>query len=232
MTKPPIILAIDVPDVDLAAQWVRATSEYVSMIKLGLEFFIKCGSDGVRQLKETADSEFFLDLKLHDIPNTVGKAAQNAALLRPKFLTVHASGGRDMIAAAVASAPEVDITAVTILTSLTEDDLREIGFSHSPLDAAVGLALLAKSAGARAIVCSPHETSAIRKAVGDDMVIITPGVRPVSSENDDQRRTMTPAEAIAAGANYVVIGRPITSHWNNGIEAMRRAADEIAQGLN
>ncbi|MCX6430682.1 MAG: orotidine-5'-phosphate decarboxylase [Actinobacteria bacterium] len=231
MTKPPIILAIDVPDVELAAQWVKATSEYVSMIKLGLEFFIKCGSDGVRQLKEIAKCEFFLDLKLHDIPNTVGKAAQNAALLQPKFLTVHASGGRDMIGAAVMSAPDVDVTAVTILTSLTENDLREIGFSQSPLEAAVGLALLAKSAGARALVCSPHETAAIREAVGDAMVIITPGVRPISSQSDDQKRTMTPAAAIAAGANYVVIGRPITSQWSNGLDAMRRAADEIVQGL-
>jgi orotidine-5'-phosphate decarboxylase len=231
LNKAPIILAIDVPDVDLANSWIKSTSDSVSIIKLGLEFFLQCGSKGVRRIQESSDVEIFLDLKLHDIPNTVGKAAHIASLLGPKFLTVHASGGRAMIEAAVSSAPLVDITAVTVLTSLAKEDLTEIGFSHSPLDVAVHMALLSKSAGAKAIVCSPHETAAIRKALGEDIVIITPGVRPLASRDDDQRRTMTPKDAISAGANYVVIGRPITSKWALGTDAMRRAAAEIAEEL-
>jgi orotidine-5'-phosphate decarboxylase len=136
-----------------------------------------------------------------------------------------------MIESAVASAPEVDITAVTILTSLSELDMKEIGFADTPLESAVKLALLAQSAGARALVCSPLETEAIRKAVGEEILIITPGVRPSSTHDDDQKRTMTPRNAIAAGANYVVIGRPITSRWVDGEIAMRRAAEAIAEEM-
>lgn len=231
MEKAPIILAIDTTDVALAQSWIKATAEYVSMIKLGLEFFTTCGVEGVKRIQENLDVDLFLDLKLHDIPNTVGKAARGASLLQPRFLTVHASGGRSMIEAAVTNAPEVAITAVTVLTSLTHTDLDRIGFTQSPLASAVRLALLAHEAGAQAIVCSPQETSEIRKAVGPDSIIITPGIRPLSYLGDDQKRTMTAREAIVAGANYVVIGRPITSEWANGLDAMKRAAGEIAEGL-
>lgn len=231
MQKAPIILAIDTTDVELAQSWIKATSDFVSVIKLGLEFFIACGSEGVRQVQQDLDVELFLDLKLHDIPNTVGKAAKSAALLEPRFLTVHASGGHSMIEAAVENAPKIDITAVTILTSLASVDLDAIGFAEAPLASAVRLAVLAKNAGAKAIVCSPQETAEIRKALGVETIIITPGIRPFSHLDDDQKRTMTPREAIAAGANYVVIGRPITSQWANGVDAMKRAAGEIAEGL-
>ena len=231
MQKAPIILAIDTSDIDLAQSWIAATSDFVSVFKIGLEFFIACGIEGVRQIQQDLDAEIFLDLKLHDIPNTVGKAARSAALLEPRFLTVHASGGHSMIQSAVLSAPKVDITAVTILTSLSAVDVNGIGFARGPLESAVGLALLAKNAGAKAIVCSPQETAEVRKALGVETVIITPGIRPLSQNDDDQKRTMTPREAIVAGANYVVIGRPITSHWANGPDAMRRAAGEIADGL-
>lgn len=232
MNKAPIILAIDTTDLALARSWIKATEDYVSVIKLGLEFFTTCGIQGVKHIQEDLGVELFLDLKLHDIPNTVGKAAEAASLLHPRFLTVHASGGRLMIEAAVKSAPEVDITAVTILTSLSTLELGEIGFAHAPLESAVGLAQLAQEAGAKAIVCSPHETAEIRKAIGADTLIITPGIRPLSHQGDDQKRTMTPREAISAGANYVVVGRPITSEWSNGIDAMRRAAGEIAAELS
>lgn len=231
--KPPIILAVDTPDLDIARQWIESTSDFISAYKLGLEFFTTFGPEGVKRLRDASDADLFLDLKLHDIPNTVARAARQVAHLAPRFLTVHASGGRGMISAAVEEAPEVDITAVTILTSLSALDLREVGFTHSPLDSAVKLALLAQGAGARAIVCSPHEISAIRESVGPDLTIITPGVRPIGEAGgDDQARTMSPHDAILAGATYLVIGRPITRHWVDGVEAMQRGAAEIAEEVS
>jgi orotidine-5'-phosphate decarboxylase len=138
-----------------------------------------------------------------------------------------------MIKAAVEAVPQIDITAVTILTSLSEEDLFEIGFSNSALESAVALADLAVRSGARAIVCSPLEISAIRSAVGAKPIIITPGVRPAGSAgNDDQVRTMTPSAAIEAGASYVVIGRPITGAWSEGASAMSKAAADIAAQIS
>jgi orotidine-5'-phosphate decarboxylase len=201
---------------------------------LGLEFFLTFGHDGVRAIKNETDADIFLDLKLHDIPHTVKGAATAIASLQPRFLTVHASGGPAMIEAAVAAIPQTDITAVTILTSLSEDDLFRIGFASPALESAVALASLSVNAGARAIVCSPLEIEAIRATVGPSIHIITPGVRPASEMgSDDQKRTMTPRDAITAGASYVVIGRPITQRWRDGADAMsaqaRAIADEILQ---
>jgi orotidine-5'-phosphate decarboxylase len=201
---------------------------------LGLEFFLTFGHDGVRAIKSETDADIFLDLKLHDIPHTVKGAATAVAALTPRFLTVHASGGSAMIAAAVGAAPQTDITAVTILTSLSEEDLFRIGYASPALESAVALASLAVDAGARAIVCSPLEIEAIRATVGPSIHIITPGVRPASEVgSDDQKRTMTPRDAITAGASYVVIGRPITQSWREGSVAMsakaRAIADEILQ---
>lgn len=231
--KAPIFLAIDTSDLDVAKAWVQATQDYIIGYKLGLEFFAALGSNGVAGIKEITDAELFLDLKLHDIPNTVAGATRQILDLKPRFLTVHASGGRAMIAAAVNEAPEIDIAAVTVLTSLGSEDLSEIGFDSDPLDLAVTLAKLAKTAGARAIVCSPLEISAVRQAVGPDLLIITPGVRPVSdSASDDQQRTMDPKGALAAGATYLVIGRPITSAWAQGFDALRDRAVSIASQLN
>lgn len=231
--KAPIFLAIDTADLDIAKAWVQATQDYVTGYKLGLEFFAALGNDGVESIKEITDAELFLDLKLHDIPNTVAGATRQILDLKPRFLTVHASGGRAMIAAAVKEAPEIDIAAVTVLTSLGSQDLSEIGFDSDPLDLAVTLAKLAKTAGARAIVCSPLEISAVRQAVGPNLSIITPGVRPVSDEtSDDQQRTMDPKSAMAAGATYLVIGRPITGAWAHGFDALRDRAASIASQLN
>lgn len=232
--KAPIILAVDTSDLEVAKLWIAHTSESVSVYKLGLEFFIKFGSQGVQAVTENSDAKVFLDLKLHDIPNTVGHAAKSAALVNPYFLTVHASGGSAMIKSAVDSAPDTHITAVTILTSMSQEDVKEVGFKDDVLKSATQLALLAVNAGARAIVCSPLETAAIRKAVGDKPLIITPGVRPLSmAGKDDQSRTMTPSAAIAAGANYVVIGRPITSAWEpTGLEISKRAREIASEILN
>jgi orotidine-5'-phosphate decarboxylase len=232
MSKAPIVLAVDTPSLSSAIEWVKATQDSVSVFKLGLEFFLTFGSDGVKAIKDVTDSDIFLDLKLHDIPHTVSGAAKAIAHLQPKFLTVHASGGAAMIKTAVDAVPSTFITGVTILTSLSEDDVTEIGYASNALSSAVGLAALATSAGARAIVCSPLEITAIRSKVGASPVIITPGVRPADSTNtDDQVRTMTPKAAIDSGASFVVIGRPITQSWSQGSSAMRDKAAQIAADL-
>jgi orotidine-5'-phosphate decarboxylase len=230
--KAPIVLAVDTPDLDIAQRWIEATQEYVSVYKLGLEFFLTFGHEGVARIQGVTDADIFLDLKLHDIPHTVGVAASAVQSIKPRFLTVHASGGRAMIKAAVESLPATDVTAVTILTSLSEEDLFEIGYANNALESAVALAKMSVAAGARAIVCSPLEIAAIRSAVGDDPRIITPGVRPAgSSGTDDQKRTMTPQAAVRAGASYVVIGRPITQAWAQGGQAMTTAARILAEDI-
>lgn len=229
----PIILAVDTRDFDTAQRWVEATRDSVAVYKLGLEFFLTFGAAGVSKIKDDFEVDIFLDLKLHDIPNTVASAAKAISAINPRFLTVHASGGSAMVKAAVDAVPQIDITAVTILTSLSEEDLFEIGYANKALESAVSLADLAVRAGARAIVCSPLEISAIRSSVGPNPIIITPGVRPAGSAgSDDQVRTMTPHHAIEAGANYLVIGRPITGAWSEGAAAMTAAARAIAAEIN
>ena len=229
----PIILAVDTRDFETAQRWVEATRESVAGYKLGLEFFLTFGTEGVSKIKEEFGVEIFLDLKLHDIPNTVSSAASAISSLNPRFLTVHASGGSAMVRAAVEAVPQIDITAVTILTSLSEEDLFEIGYANKALESAVALADLSVRAGAKAIVCSPLEITAIRGAVGGDPIIITPGVRPAGTAgSDDQVRTMTPQMAIESGANYVVIGRPITGAWSKGAAAMSDAARAIAAEIS
>ena len=232
MSKAPIVLALDTPDLSTAIAWVKATQESISVFKLGLEFFLTFGSDGVKAIKDVTDSDIFLDLKLHDIPHTVSGAAKAVSHISPRFLTVHASGGEAMIKAAVEASPGTHITGVTILTSLSEEDVTLVGFKNNALNSAVSLAQLAVTAGAGAIVCSPLEISAIRAAVGSAPIIITPGVRPAdSSSTDDQVRTLTPRAAMDSGANLVVIGRPITQRWSVGASAMRDRAAEIAGEL-
>ena len=230
--RAPIILAVDTSDLEIAIAWIKATEDSVSVYKLGLEFYLNFGSAGVDEVVKRTGAEIFLDLKLHDIPHTVAGAASAISHLNPKFLTVHASGGREMISSAVQAVPNVAITAVTILTSLSESDLFEIGYANPALESAVALAKMAVSSGAKALVCSPLETAAIRSAVGKEAIIITPGVRPPKDQgSDDQKRTMTPGDAIAAGANYVVIGRPITKSWSEGVGAMKSAARSIADEI-
>ena len=216
--KAPIILATDTSDLEIAKSWAELVAPHISGIKLGLEFYLNFGAAGVREVCADHDLDLFLDLKLHDIPNTVGQAASAISELKPRFLTVHASGGSAMIAAAVKELPNSEITAVTILTSLSDQDLTDIGYQGNALDSAVNLASLAITAGANAIVCSPMEVAAIRNRIGANPTIITPGVRPVdaTAPADDQVRTMTPLAALDAGASYVVIGRPITRFWSQG----------------
>lgn len=230
--KAPIVLALDTPEIETALGWIKATEGVVSVYKLGLEFYLTFGRDGVRRVLDQTDSDIFLDLKLHDIPHTVSGAALTLASLQPKYLTVHASGGRSMIAAAVEALPSTFVTGVTVLTSLSEEDVREIGFKENTSESAVKLAMIAVESGARAIVCSPLEIQEIRAAIGNDVTIITPGIRPIDkSPADDQVRTLTPRQAIEKGANLLVIGRPITGAWVDGPDALRERAVEIAEQL-
>ena len=227
--RSPIILALDADEISKAADWINATKDSIDIYKVGLEFFLKFGSSGIAELRKNGDFEIFLDLKLHDIPNTVANSVKSISQLKPKFLTVHASGGREMVSAAALADPSIAITAVTILTSLSNEELGELGFASNAEQSAVALAKIAVTAGARAIVCSPFEAGAIRSAVGDGVTLITPGVRPVGSAAGDQKRFMTPAQAIEAGANYLVIGRPITGQPS--LDAMADAAAAILKSI-
>ncbi|MGI9131340.1 MAG: orotidine-5'-phosphate decarboxylase [Candidatus Nanopelagicaceae bacterium] len=231
MVKSPIILALDTKDLDTAKSWISATNNSISIYKVGLEFFLKFGAAGLQELRSHGDFEVFLDLKLHDIPNTVAGAVASVRDLFPKFLTVHASGGGEMIRAASESGPRISITAVTILTSLTDADTSEIGYAKSAEDSAINLAQLAARNGARSIVCSPFEARSIREVVDTSVEIITPGVRPKGGDLGDQKRVMTPQEAIAAGANYLVIGRPITDLAKESIALMSQGAARILESL-
>lgn len=207
----PVAVALDAPDVTTAAGWAAEVAPHVSTLKLGLEFYVATGASGVRQVRVAAPRcLLFLDLKLHDIPNTVEGACRAVADLRPDFLTIHALGGPAMVRAAAQALPNTHITAVTILTSMGEDDLRAVGVEGTPLDAVLRLAEMAVAAGARALVCSPQEVAAVRAAVGPSVVLITPGVRPAGAAIGDQRRVATPERALADGADLLVVGRPIT----------------------
>lgn len=217
MNKAPIAVALDAPDLGVVRVWSRAVAPVVSTLKVGLEVFCRDGAAAVQAARQGAaevgfaDIAIFLDLKLHDIPATVAGAALAVAELEPAYLTVHASGGAAMIEAAARALPDTRITAVTILTSIDEATLASIGMSGPTIDAAVRLAKVAVEAGARAIVCSPLEVAAIRAVVPADITLITPGVRPAGAAVNDQKRVATPQDAIAAGADLLVIGRPITA---------------------
>jgi len=222
--KAPIAVALDAPDLQTAARWADAVTPYVSTLKIGLELFSRCGPDVVDVVRGGNRIGVFLDLKLHDIPATVAGAARSVARLRPNFLTVHATGGAAMVAAAVQAVPQTRVAAVTVLTSLSAPDLAAVGLAGPPQDAVRRLAVLAVSAGASALVCSPHEVAALRAEVGSDIVLITPGVRPAGSGSNDQARVATPREALAAGADLLVIGRPITGAHDPGAAAAALAS--------
>ena len=225
--KSPIILALDFPDIDSTKQMIHQTEDSISIYKLGLEFFLAHGKNGVREIQNAfPDIDIFLDLKLHDIPNTVAGASASVSDISPRFLTVHAAGGAEMVRAAVEKLPETSITAVTVLTSLNQEELNKMGFPADPEGLAVALARRAISAGATSIVCSPHEASTMRKTLGSSISIITPGVRLEHSQKDDQQRVMTPKAAMDHGANYVVVGRPITRAQDPSL-----IAAEIKQSL-
>jgi orotidine-5'-phosphate decarboxylase len=225
---PPIAVALDTTDLETAVAWAAAAGPHVSTVKVGLELFLRHGHDAVLKCREASGGrDVFLDLKLHDIPNTVAGAARSVAELAPDYLTVHASGGPDMVRAAVEALPTTRIAAVTVLTSLTAQQLAAVGFTGSPRDVVRRLAVLAVQGGARALVCSPLEVADVRREVGPDVRLITPGVRPASGAADDQARVATPQQALADGADLLVIGRPVT-----GATDVATAARDIAASLH
>ncbi|GAA3699370.1 orotidine-5'-phosphate decarboxylase [Nonomuraea antimicrobica] len=224
MTPAPIAVALDAPDLETAARWAALVTPHVSTVKVGLELYLRYGPDVIASVRGASGVRLFLDLKLHDIPNTVAGAARAVARLRPSILTVHAAGGPAMIRAAVEAAPHTQIAAVTILTSLTEDDLGRIGLLGPADDAVRRLAALSVEAGATALVCSPNEVRAVRAEVGEGITLITPGVRPAGAATQDQARVATPEQALADGADLLVIGRPITGSPDPGAAAAAIAA--------
>lgn len=226
MTPAPVAVALDAPDLDTALAWAAATGPHVSTMKVGLELFLRHGHDAVHRVRETSGGRaVFLDLKLHDIPNTVAGAARAVAPLGPAFLTVHASGGPEMVRAAAEELPDTRVVAVTVLTSLDADRLAALGFSGTPGEVVLRLATQAVGAGARALVCSPLEVADVRREVGPDVTLITPGVRPAGSATGDQARVATPEQALRDGADLLVVGRPITAAPDpaTAAEALARA---------
>ncbi len=207
-----LIVALDVPTQEEAMALVAKLSGKISFFKIGLQLFTAAGPEIVRKVAATG-AKIFLDLKLHDIPNTVAKAVAAASELDVQMLTLHLSGGRAMIEAAVAvRRPGLTLLGVTILTSADEQTMRDVGVQGSVEDQVLRLAQLGKRCGVDGLVASPHEVTALRAAVGEAMTIVTPGVRPNSVQADDQKRFASPAQAIEAGADYLVIGRPITAY--------------------
>lgn len=205
----PIYVAIDTPDLELAKSLATRVRHHVGGIKLGLEFFSANGRAGVKEMGKIG-LPIFLDLKLHDIPNTVGKAVQALRPLNPAILTVHAAGGRAMMEDAKAAAPEgTKVVGVTVLTSLDQSDLVAVGYAGDPHEQVMRLAALSREAGLDGIVCSGEEVAAV-KAIWPKGFFVVPGVRPANGAVGDQKRTVTPREALDRGASVLVVGRPIT----------------------
>ncbi|MCW2892553.1 MAG: orotidine 5-phosphate decarboxylase [Actinomycetia bacterium] len=215
----PVAVALDAPDIEVAAHWATLVTPHVSTVKIGLELYLRYGPAVVATVRGGSGVQVFLDLKLHDIPNTVAGAARAVSKLRPEILTVHAAGGADMIKAAVEAAPDTIVAGVTLLTSIGDKDLVELGMDGSVSDAVRRMATLAVSAGARGLVCSPQEVAAVRAEVGQGILLITPGIRLAGATSDDQARVATPVEALKAGADLLVIGRPITKASDPGAAA-------------
>lgn len=220
----PIAVALDAPDLNTAARWASLVTPHVSTVKIGLELYLRYGPEAVASIRGASAVDVFLDLKLHDIPATVARAVSAVARLRPALLTVHAAAGPSAIRAAVAAAPDTRIVAVTVLTSLSDADLDQIGMVGPVGDAVRRLAVLSVAAGAQGLVCSPQEVAAVRSEVGSEIMLITPGVRLSGAETHDQARVATPEAALRAGADLLVIGRPITGAADPGAASAAIAA--------
>jgi len=231
-----IFVALDMTDADAARALARRLSGRVGGFKLGLEFFAANGPSGVRAITD-AGLNVFLDLKFHDIPNTVAGAVRAAVATGASILNVHASGGHEMMRAAAEAAtegaelynrPRPIVAAVTVLTSMNGNDLASVGQGAPVRDQVLRLARLTKDAGLDGVVCSPEESAAVSEACGDDFVRIVPGIRPSWASTDDQKRFTTPRQALDDGATYLVIGRPITQA-DDPVEAVFRIAGELEE---
>ena len=233
--KNPIIVALDFPDAASALRLAERLTSVAGAFKIGKELFTASGPDIVRQFR-AAGASVFLDLKFYDIPHTVAKAVEAATRLDVQMMTIHTSGGLAMMQAAEKAAQETArqldrpaplVLGVTVLTSMDAHDLAQTGVNSTPAEQVMLLAQLAAQSGLRGLVCSPQEITALRKVLPSTMQLVTPGIRPAGSEMGDQKRTLTPKEAIAAGANALVIGRPITGATNP-----QAAAQSILDSLN
>jgi len=237
MTINPIYVALDTPALDAASAMATRVAPYVGGLKVGLEFVSANGPEGVRTIVKSG-RPVFLDVKLHDIPNTVAGGVRAVVELAPTFITLHASGGREMLKAAVdeaaSQAAKLNVArpkllGVTVLTSLDRSDLEATGVNADPSDQVLRLAGLAHEAGLDGVICSPHEIAALRRQCGPDFVLMVPGIRPVGSAANDQKRAMTPRQAVDLGATNLVVGRPIYTAADP-----RAAAEAIAReaGVN
>jgi orotidine-5'-phosphate decarboxylase len=232
MAQNPIYCALDTPNAAAAVTLAEQIGPFVGGLKLGMEFFYACGAAGARAVATASAKPIFIDLKLHDIPNTVAGGLGSLLDLEPAILNVHAQGGQAMMEAAAkavrGAGSQAKIIAVTVLTSLDASDLAAIGAPATPADLVPKLALLAREAGLDGVVCSAHEVAAL-KALWPDGFFVVPGIRPAGSDAGDQKRVMTPAQALAAGASALVIGRPITAAADPATAA-RVIAESIGHG--
>lgn len=227
-----IIFALDVNGLDEVAHWSALLAARVGLFKIGKQLFTSSGPEAVRTIQRHGGA-VFLDLKYHDIPNTVAMATVAAARMGVKLTNLHALGGYEMMATTMEALDKefkggerAKVLAVTILTSSTEETLRGVGIDHPVAEMVVRLAMLAKKAGVDGVVASPQEVSLIREACGHDFLIVTPGVRPAFASVDDQKRIMTPAEAVVQGADFLVIGRPISAA-SDPVDAAEKIVAEI-----
>ncbi len=212
-----IYTAIDTDNLDRALELAKEIGPITGGLKLGMEFINTFGPQGVQAITEAyPDTDLFIDLKFHDIPNTVAKAIKTVSeTLKPTYLNIHAAGGFEMMRAAKeACAPHSKLLAVTILTSMNEDEMRNVGYQTNIQAQVHKMAFLAKEAGCDGVVCSAHEIEIIRKACGRDFILMVPGIRPAGADQGDQERIMTPRQALSKGATHLVIGRPITQADN------------------
>lgn len=225
-----LILALDLPDRESALKILDGLRGKLEWVKIGLQMYLKCGADFVREVSGMG-FKIFLDLKLFDIPNTVASAVESVSALPVSMLTIHASGGREMMRRAVESAaernPELLILGVTVLTSFDADSLAETGVELEPEWQVEKLAKLAVDSGLKGLVCSPLEIEGLRSILPEDTVLVTPGIRPSGSSADEQKRIMTPADAARAGSDFIVVGRPILKAENPAF-AVSKILEEIA----
>ncbi len=226
----PVFCAVDTADLGVATTWAAKIGDHVGGIKLGLEFLSAHGPRGVTQVMKASDLPVFLDVKFHDIPNTVAGAVRAIAVAKPFMINVHAAGGRAMMQAAAKAASDAAyehvvsrplVIGVTVLTSMVDEDLAEVGVAAPADEQALRLAVLAKESGLDGVVCSAREAARIRAECGPNFKLVTPGVRPEWAATNDQKRVMTPDQALAEGADYLVIGRPITAADDPAAAAQR-----------
>lgn len=232
-----IIFPLDVPEYDQAINFVTRLKDHVGLFKIGLELFISQGPDILKAIRETAGSKIFLDLKLHDIPATVNRAFLAASVYGPEFVTIHCDEGEGVFKNVAENNPgNTRILGITVLTSLNSTNLTRLGCTEKYIDDISALVLLraqmAKEAGCHGVVCSGHEVSMIKRELGDEMIAVTPGIRPSWSlvSSDDQKRIVTPRDAVQKGADYIVVGRPIRDA-DDPVDAAKMVAEEIAAEL-